>query len=107
MNDLLKVTLVGTAQGGGVAVVPGSLAEALAAGTRSVALRPALLAVIGERGRWLARWNHDWRWAAEALPELADGVPADTETIWQEGTAAQRLAILRLVRGEDAVRGLE
>ena len=81
--------------------------EALAAGTRSTELRPALVAAIGERGRWLARWNRDWRWAVDALPEAVGGVSADAETIWQEGAAAERLAILRLVRGEDAARGRE
>lgn len=83
------------------------LPEALAAGARNTELRPALVRDIGERGRWLARHNRDWRWAAEALPDAAGGVPADAETIWQEGMTAQRLAILRLVRGEDAARGRE
>ena len=85
---------------------PELLPTALTAGARSVDLRPAVIAVMGERGHWLARHNPDWRWAADVLPQ-PDTLPPDAETIWQEGTSAQRLTVLRLVRAEDPARGRE
>ena len=63
-------------------------------------LRPALLPVLGERGRWLSRFNPDWSWAAEAGIETGAGLPANAEVLWQEGTPAQRLGILGRMRTE-------
>jgi hypothetical protein len=56
-------------------------------------LRP----VIGERGRWLSRFNPAWRWAADGSA-AGDGVADDAETVWNEGTPAQRLEVLRRVK---------
>lgn len=48
--------------------------------TRSQSLRRALLPVLGERGRWLARFNPNWAWVltmdAESLPPR-DAAPVD------------------------------
>jgi Family of unknown function (DUF5691) len=57
-------------------------------------LRAALPPILGERGRWLAQFNKAWRWAADD----AAGDDADPETLWAEGTAEQRLAILGQMR---------
>jgi hypothetical protein len=57
---------------------------------------PIVLAVIGERGRWLAAQNPKWRYAAP--------LPPDAETVWRTGDRATRLAILRAARRADPGR---
>ncbi|HVA92963.1 MAG TPA: DUF5691 domain-containing protein [Chloroflexota bacterium] len=68
--------------------------------------RAALLPVLGERGRWLAAQNPAWHWVrdfqAAATPRP---VPANAETIWQEGTTRDRVVILEAVRAADAEQG--
>ncbi|HET8626418.1 MAG TPA: DUF5691 domain-containing protein [Thermomicrobiales bacterium] len=104
--DLLPEAL-GRLRRAGLRLPPGLVPAALALGVRDAALRPALLATMGERGPWLAAHNTAWRWAAERLPAAGEAPPADAETIWQEGKAAQRLALLRVVRAHDPARGRE
>ncbi len=81
------------------------LPTALDCGRKDV--RPDVAVVVGERGRWLARFNPGWAWVEEALVASAPGVPPDAETLWQEGSLPQRLAVLRRVRGVDPARGRE
>lgn len=83
-------------------IPPALLPNALDAGTRNRAIRRALLAVIGQRGRWLARQNNDWSWAT--MPD-DDELAPNADTIWHEGTQAERLDVLRLVRSSDPARG--
>lgn len=64
--------------------------------------RVKLLPVLGERGRWLARFNSRWTWAANAL--LEEELPANAETLWQEGTPAQRVEVLRRLRAVDPAK---
>ena len=71
------------------------LPVALDAGLRSTALRPALLPVLGARGRWLAERNPEWKYAA-----AGDG--AREENAWTEGTHLDRLAWFRTLRANDA-----
>ena len=71
---------------------PSLLPLALDAAQRASVLRPAVLAVLGERGRWLARHHRTWRYATENVSS-ADSTPLETR--WQEGTLAQRLQLLR------------
>lgn len=73
----------------------GVLPLALDTGSRSTALRPSLVAVLGERGRWLARHSSHWRYAIGT----ADSAPAATR--WQEGTLAQRVQLLQQERATD------
>jgi len=102
VNDLLPEALE-RLQRSQLLIPPALLPAALDAGKGSRAVRPALQAIIGERGRWLARHNRDWAWAtAPADDELA----ANVDTIWQEGKQAERLAALRLVRLSDPARAL-
>lgn len=61
-------------------------------------LRPAVGAVLGERGPWLAAQNPDWRWAT--------GGSVDDETAWKEGALGERVSTLRRVRGCDPSLGL-
>lgn len=72
---------------------------ALDTAQRASVLRPAVSAVLGERGRWLAHQNSSWRYAAGT----AETAPADTR--WQEGTLAQRLQLLRQERQSHPAQG--
>ncbi len=65
------------------------------------AQRAALFPVLGERGRWLSQFNSSWDWVSDFLSADENGLPADAETLWQEGTAAQRVEILRRLRAVD------
>ncbi len=69
----------------------------LDAGARRTDLRPALLPVLGRRGRWLAQHNADWSYAIEA----------DDETLWLTGRFEERLALLRQWRATRPERALE
>ncbi|RUL75913.1 DUF5691 domain-containing protein [Dyella choica] len=74
------------------------LPGALDAGKRSVALRPLLLKILGHRGRWLAAFNPDWRYAAEGTASEHD------PNVWEEGNLAQRIAYLCALRQRDPAR---
>jgi hypothetical protein len=63
-------------------------------------LRPAVGAVLGERGRWLAALNPDWRWAT-----LAGEPEENDEVVWEEGTLEERITALRRVRRREADQG--
>jgi hypothetical protein len=71
------------------------LPRLLDAATRQPALRPQLLPVLGERGRWLARVQAEWAWAtADANADMDDAA-------WDTGTLEQRLAALCAWRERD------
>jgi len=72
------------------------LPRALDIGRRTVAMRPALAEVIGERGRWLAAQNDDWRYATGVADDAGD------EARWHDGSLEQRRAFLRSERERDA-----
>jgi hypothetical protein len=74
---------------------PRLLPRALALAARSAPLRPALGPVLGARGRWLARLNDDWAYAAGA----DEGAPDDA--LWHHGTTAQRHAFLAALGGRE------
>ena len=63
-------------------------------------LRPAVAAVLGERGLWLATQNPSWGWA------VATRGSEDDETAWEEGALGERISTLRRVRGRDPSSGL-
>jgi hypothetical protein len=69
------------------------LPRLLDAATRQPALRAQLLPVLGERGRWLARTQAEWAWAAQ------DAGTGEAE--WDTGTPEQRLGALRAWRARD------
>lgn len=83
---------------------PDLLHAALAMGA---AWRPALRPVLGERGRWLARFNPGWRWAlaepaeTPSLPRMPRALPPEAEQIWEEGSAEERREILKRARETD------
>lgn len=70
------------------------LPKLLDAATRQPALRALVLPVLGERGRWLARLQAEWGWAAA-------GAETDA-SLWDTGTPEQRVAALRDWRTRDA-----
>lgn len=70
-------------------------------------VRPALVPVLGERGRWLARFNAEWRWVVDLVRERADALPPDAESIWQEGTLSERYQIVALHRRIAPAEALE
>jgi len=82
---------------------PELLPDALAPIARSNELRAMIRPVLGERGRWLARLNPDWSWAAGEQVTLAD--PAALATIWEEGTPGERVEALMRLRELDAADG--
>ncbi|MEU1087042.1 DUF5691 domain-containing protein [Streptomyces sp. NPDC005576] len=79
-------------------------------------LRPHALVFAGQRGRWLAGLNTDWRFALrDGAPQAAlrggPGGGADTDAVrelWEEGLFTERIALLSAVRlrDPDAARGL-
>lgn len=80
-----------------------ALPHALVAGQRQSRLRGLLLPVLGERGRWLARLNPDWRYASDGEQAAAGGdAAAEDARLWQEGSFDQRLIVLRRARAADA-----
>ncbi|HEX9036590.1 MAG TPA: DUF5691 domain-containing protein [Ktedonobacterales bacterium] len=81
-------------------LLPLTLKKARAFATNE--LRAALGPLAGERGRWLASHNPEWSWLLErTLPGVRDALPPDAETIWQEGTTRQRIALLGRLRTQD------
>jgi hypothetical protein len=68
-------------------------------GGRDQSVRGLLPAVVGERGRWLARLNPAWDYLASSGAE-------DPQTRWASGTRAERLEALGVLRRLDPAAGL-
>jgi len=92
--DLLGPWLRELARHGG-RVPPRFLPTLLDTATRQADLRPALLPVLGERGRWLAQTDREWQWAA------LDGSAAPDPAWWETGSFEQRAAALHAWRARD------
>ena len=67
-------------------------------------LRPLLRPIVGERARWLAELNPDWKWVDELDAEAWTSLPADVEQHWHEGTWPERLSIFKRARALDPQR---
>ncbi len=92
-TDLLP-ELLALLDAAGQRVADELLPHALAHGARITRIRPALLPVLGERGRWLAAVNPDWRYAAVEL-----GDPRSLRAAWERdpaGRAALATTLRRL-----------
>lgn len=72
-----------------------NLPALLTLGRQTVAMRPYIQPVLGERGRWLGGINRDWAWA-QGVEEHAD-----LETLWAHGSLEQRLQVLTAQRRND------
>lgn len=67
----------------------------------------ALAHVVGERGRWLSRFNPAWSWVRSLAEGGSEELPDDAETVWQEGSASERVDMLRRMRATDPARARE
>ncbi|MCW3050894.1 MAG: hypothetical protein JWN14_64, partial [Chthonomonadales bacterium] len=84
------------------------LVELLEFGRGHPEMRPALLPLLGMRGRWLAAQNPDWHYALQfSLFEIENEWEAEattteqTEQVWQTGTQEERVALLHRLRRSD------
>lgn len=84
----LQIQVLQACNGANVRAPATLLPQMLTLGRATVALRPSLLPVLGERGRWLATHNPEWSYACGAQET------ADPETHWQHGSLEQRRAVL-------------
>lgn len=100
-NDLLREALERMVAAG-LILPPAMLPLALDSAT--IALRPLVAQVAGERGAWLGRFNSAWNWVRDAQVHHLGEMPADADTIWQEGTTADRLQILAHWRATDPAK---
>ncbi|OLV15401.1 DUF5691 domain-containing protein [Deinococcus marmoris] len=66
-------------------------------------LRATLRPVLGERGRWLAGFSHDWRW----LRGLKSGEVTVDGPEWEAATEAGREALFRALRDADSAASRE
>jgi hypothetical protein len=115
LADLLTV-----AAGAGYRAPAPLLPALLDAATRTVALRPAVIAALGSRGRWLATHREDWRRTVESGSVPASRAPADIAALgpagqpasddpraWETGTRAERVAYLAVLRAREPAAARE
>ncbi|MGW0245026.1 DUF5691 domain-containing protein [Nocardia goodfellowii] len=62
-------------------------------------LRPLLLRLAGEHGRWLAARHPEWR--KLEWPNDSEGSADDSSTVWRTGSPAERLAWFARLRHRD------
>jgi uncharacterized protein DUF5691 len=90
-NDLLREALERMTAAG--LILPPEMLP-LALGATTAAQRPLMAQVVGERGAWLGDFNSAWSWVRDVQIRPLDEIPADADTIWQEGTPTDRLQVL-------------
>lgn len=98
LNDApprLQIELLQRVTAAGRRLPPTLLPALLDAGRRQSVLRDAIRAVGGARGRWLAQFNDDWRFA------VGVGETVDREARWLHGSLEERLDALIQWRSED------
>jgi hypothetical protein len=96
-DQVLLTEWCGMARGTGVVAEHRALPDLLALGTAHPGLRPAVGAVLGSRGRWLAGTRPGWAWATGSGP-ITDAIDL-AEVLDLPGT--QRLGALRRARRRD------
>lgn len=79
----------------GCRLPPGLLPQALTLGQKCRELRPAIFAILGQRGQWLAGLNRDWAYA------VGETDPAADLTLWEHGSQEQRKLLLGKLRQSD------
>ena len=109
-SELLADLLTAASNAGYVASAP-LLPDLLDAAARTSALRPAVAAVLGPRGRWLAGHRADWQRIVDAVPAVPP-VPAVTVVladpeVWRTGNRGERRAYLASLRQHDPKAGRE
>ncbi len=95
-SELLADLLAAAHAAGYLAPAP-LLPELLDAAVRTTALRPAVAAVLGVRGRWLAAHRPDW----QRVADQGMTVPSDNPEAWLTGSRGDRYAYLRSLRDRD------
>jgi hypothetical protein len=121
-SELLADLLTAASDAGYVASAP-LLPDLLDAAVRTTALRPAVAAVLGVRGRWLAGHRPDWQRITEGAPPAATGTPGaaagttaadpsvtvspDGPEAWRTGSRGERQAYLAAQRQLDPAAGRE
>lgn len=121
-RELLADLLAAASAAGYVASAP-LLPDLLDAAVRTVALRPAVAAMLGVRGRWLAGYRADWQRVVDdmstkagsaggASADGASAVPSAAESAsgreaWRTGSRAERHSYLAAVRAGDPGAGRE
>lgn len=91
----LQQDVLATLAGQGWCLPPDLLPAALELSRRSLALRPLVAPVLGERGRWLASQRDDWRHAAGVAES------DDAEDAWALGSLDQRRTMLEGQRQQE------
>lgn len=95
----LAAEFFGQLEAAGLLVPAELLPEALGAG--DAAVRERLLPVLGERGRWLSRFNPDWAWVTTSVLALSG---RDREALlrkWDEGSFPERCRVIETLRRSD------
>lgn len=104
-NSALLEQLLGQAAHAGYRANPHLLPALLDTAARDTSLRPAVAAVLGERGRWLAAHRADWSRVGQVAPPSSEPaeIPesAGTESVWETGTQAERRAYFTALRRRD------
>ena len=93
--DPLRALALRQLAGAGRLLPPRLLPRTLTLGVQQTWLRPLLPAVVGERGRWLARLEPEWQ------PALAADTAPPDPAWWDEGTLEQRCRFLAALRRSD------
>jgi hypothetical protein len=65
-------------------------------------VRQWLTPVLGERGRWLSKFNPRWQWATQGVSVITVEDRTALRRAWDEGKLAQRILALTVMRQADA-----
>jgi hypothetical protein len=76
----------------------------LVLGVERTVHRALVAQVVGERGAWLARFSSDWQWVRDELAHSVADMAASAETLWRDGSLADRLQALAYWRATDSER---
>lgn len=80
-----------------------NIAHALALGAVDAELQALVRKTIGERGKWLAKFNSDWRYV---LLEASDVDWDNLSEKWNTGSLDERVEMLSIARKSDPARAL-
>jgi len=105
-KELLADLLMAAGKAGYVASAP-LLPDLLDAAVRTVALRPAVAATLGVRGRWLAGYRADWQSVGAATADPTSTAPPGPAEVWRTGSRADRHGYLAALRADDPAAGRE
>jgi Family of unknown function (DUF5691) len=99
-DPALVADLLTAAAAAGFRAAAPMLPALLDVAARDRSLRPAVGAVLGARGRWLAAHRTDWKRVTDAAGPV-DPVVSDDPAIWATGRRSERLPWLAALRQRD------